>query len=371
MHVIVVGGGLIGSAAAKYLAEHDRTVVTVFAPPEPADASTSSGPFASHYDQGRVTRIADVDPFWADAARRSIERYRDIEARSGIGFYRGRPLVFMTPRPDEVVAVARRHGAQVEAVGSDWLVRHTSIRVPDGYEGGIVYEHAPAGFIDPRRLVRAQLKLAIAAGATVVDTPVVRLDVAGSGVTAVAADGTVVGGDRVLLTTGAYGAGLAGIDVPLERRLRTVALIEVGGVDPERLPTLIVHDLDRPGLEEVYWVPPVRYPDGGTYLKIGGDAVPVRLAGDDDPSADIAAWFRQSGDAGEAAELVRVAAELLPDADLRPAGHLPCVVTVTPSGRPVIERFDDHIAVAVGGNGAAAKSSDALGHDAAALVLSS
>ena len=39
--------------------------------------------FGAHYDEGRVTRVLDPDPVWAVLARRSLERYRDLEAQSG------------------------------------------------------------------------------------------------------------------------------------------------------------------------------------------------------------------------------------------------------------------------------------------------
>ena len=40
--------------------------------------------FGAHYDEGRITRVLDPDPTWGTLARRSIERYRDIEAKSGM-----------------------------------------------------------------------------------------------------------------------------------------------------------------------------------------------------------------------------------------------------------------------------------------------
>ena len=39
--------------------------------------------FGAHHDEGRHTRALDPDPTWAVLVRRSINRYRDIEAKSG------------------------------------------------------------------------------------------------------------------------------------------------------------------------------------------------------------------------------------------------------------------------------------------------
>ncbi|MBP7601380.1 MAG: hypothetical protein KA750_08545, partial [Thermoflexales bacterium] len=51
---IVIGKGLVGTAAAKYLAAA-QTGVAVIGPDEPANFSTATV-FASHYDQARVLR---------------------------------------------------------------------------------------------------------------------------------------------------------------------------------------------------------------------------------------------------------------------------------------------------------------------------
>ena len=80
----VVGRGLTGAAAARHLAEQVPDVVLI-GPDEPADRQTHGGVFASHYDEGRITRTIDPDENWARLANRSIARYRDIEARSRSG----------------------------------------------------------------------------------------------------------------------------------------------------------------------------------------------------------------------------------------------------------------------------------------------
>jgi len=205
MDVIVVGGGLIGSAAAKYIAEAGHRV-TVFVSPEPEtydELSTLGRPLASHYDEGRITRITDRRPYWADVARRSIERYRTIEQRSGIGFYIQRPLVYMGPRPDELVTVGQAHGAAVSTIAAEDITQTYGLRRPAGYNlGAAAHELAPAGFINPRRMVRAQLTMALAAGATLVPWPAVLLSGGSRAkpVTVTGADGTIAIAQRVLLT---------------------------------------------------------------------------------------------------------------------------------------------------------------------------
>jgi sarcosine oxidase len=73
--------------------------VALIGPDEPADRWTHQGVFASHYDEGRITRILDADRIWALLAQRSIARYREIEARSGIPFYHEVGHLTVGPEP--------------------------------------------------------------------------------------------------------------------------------------------------------------------------------------------------------------------------------------------------------------------------------
>ncbi|HEY9569155.1 MAG TPA: hypothetical protein VIR38_13770, partial [Thalassobaculum sp.] len=62
--IIVIGRGLIGSAAGRHLADLTDGVA-LLGPDEPADRAAHAGVFASHYDEGRMTRVVDPDPAWA------------------------------------------------------------------------------------------------------------------------------------------------------------------------------------------------------------------------------------------------------------------------------------------------------------------
>ena len=84
--IIVIGNGLIGSAAARYLAG-ESDAVALLGPPEPSDWENHDGVFSSHYDEGRITRIMDSNPHWAEFAHRSIDEYPNIEKESGIRFF--------------------------------------------------------------------------------------------------------------------------------------------------------------------------------------------------------------------------------------------------------------------------------------------
>ena len=85
-NTVVVGNGLLGSAAARYLSEWDNSVA-IIGPSEPANHSRHEGVFSSHYDQGRLTRQFSQDPIWAVIGRRAVENYAALQAKSGIQFH--------------------------------------------------------------------------------------------------------------------------------------------------------------------------------------------------------------------------------------------------------------------------------------------
>lgn len=369
----VIGRGMIGSAAARHLAEAGLSVVLA-GPGEPApeDRQRWTGPFASHFDEGRITRIGDADPVWAAVAARSIERYPDIEQRSGIRFHHRCGLLVASPALDHWMEAGPAHGAAIERLDPVEVVNRTGITLAAGIDSAL--EGPPAGHINPRRLVEAQTVLAEAAGAVVIDHPVLTLEPSAGRFELGGSWGTLVA-DRVLVATGAFANHLVDRRVPTVRKPRTVLLVELDldaedGVDPS-IPSLILGPAPDSRLESIYWVPPVRFPDGRMMLKIGGAPHP-----DDDPvigsgpdgDEELIRWFRSDGDPDEADALAACVASLLPGHSVRSMATSPCVLTTTPSGYPVIDWLEPGLAVAIGGNGSAAKSSDELGRLAAQLV---
>lgn len=359
--VAVIGRGMIGSAAARHLGEAGISTVLVGAG-EPADYATWKGPFASHYDAGRVTRIADHDPVWSELAARSIARYDELATRSDIAFHQPRGLVMVSEHAATAVANAAARGADARLVDRDWVRETTGIRLADDQRGEVLYESGPAGVINPRQLVAAQTQLAQAAGVDIVGRPATAIVRRSGGFEVSTGSGTITA-DSVLLATGASGASLVGADLALLRRLATVAMAELG--PGAEIPSLIIRRPTTPKLSDIYWVPPVRYPDGRTMLKIGGDSEPALFAASND---EIGEWFRSGGSPDEARFLHSVLADLLPDAEVASWDHRPCVITDTASGRPYIGWLDEGVAVALGGCGASAKSSDELGRLASLLV---
>ncbi|MDF1634560.1 FAD-dependent oxidoreductase [Mycoplana sp. MJR14] len=371
---IVVGKGMMGAAAARHLASAGARVALV-GPDEPADRTTHDGVFASHYDEGRITRTIDQDADWARLAHRSIARYRAIEAESGISFYTEAGCLISGPSPrgeggylDAVVSARDR--LQVEAPLLDRAqiaARFPWFAVPPTSAG--VFEAQGAGYINPRALVAAETACAEKAGGTVIRSEVVAVRSIDKGAEVTLRSGETLAAGRVLVAAGGFSIsdGLLPRPVDLTVKARTVVFAEIAEHDIGAfagMPSWI--DESFLPHEHFYLLPPIRYPDGRCYIKIGGDPTDIVLA----DAAAVRAWFRTEGSPDAVAHLRRVLARAMPDLVPVSFSSAPCVTTFTAHGHPYAGFVDgDRIAVLAGGCGAAAKSCDEIGRIGAGLLL--
>ncbi|XOK10526.1 FAD-dependent oxidoreductase [Agrobacterium tumefaciens] len=370
---IVVGRGMMGAAAARHLAE-TADGVALIGPGEPADIKSHQGVFASHYDEARITRTIDGDADWALLANRSIARYADIAARSGVEFYAPVGCLMVGPERggdnpfvDDVRTAAARLGVSTELLDGENLEnRFPYFSFEPGCEG--VFERNNAGYVNPRALVKAQAVLAEKAGVSLIDDIVVSTREEDGRASVQTASGAVYTADRVLVAAGGFSItkDLLPQPVALDVYARTVAFFEMDEGDLAQyadMPSLIYEP--REPTKHIYLLPPVRYPDGKFYLKIGGDPDDKRLGSD----PEIREWFRSGGRESVRDHLSDIVGTLVPSIDLSRVSMAACVVSKTRSGYPAIGfTASPRIAVLTGGNGTAAKSSDEIGRLGAVLL---
>lgn len=365
MTIAVVGAGMIGSAAARHLAEDGQDVVLI-GPGEPADKRNHTGVFASHHDEGRITRRLATSRFWSRVSGASIARYRDIETRSGIPFFTPAGAMMAAPAQHEFIraaqAVRDAERLNAESLSPEEVARRFPFfRFPGDVLA--LYE-AGAGHISPRGLVAAQRKLARDASARWIEEEVLALSRCPEGVRITTPSGQMTV-DKAIIATGAMSDHLAPRPAGQTVYARTIAFFEISESEAQRLarmPSLVFRE-DGPA--EPYLLPPIRYPDGKIYVKLGGDPEDRILS----TPQEIGDWFRSGGNGRVRDHLHAQIRRLMPALDILSVTMEACVTTFTPSGRPVIDWLDERIAFATGGNGAAAKCSDELGRLAACLIL--
>ena len=371
---IVVGRGMMGAAAARHLARQTDGIA-VIGPDEPEDRANHQGVFGSHYDEGRITRTIDPDTDWARLANRSIGRYADIERDSGIQFYTPVGCLVVGPkRGDEiayvgdVVEAARRLGVQTDILDDAELkVKFPFFSFASGSEG--VFEPRGAGHISPRRLVKAQSLLAEKAGARVIKQTALSIRDEGGLAVVTTAEGETFSAEKILLAAGGFSIAENLLPRPVEMKVygRTVTFFEVSETEAEALsgmPSLISKAADD--VDSIYMLPPIRYPDGKYYMKIGGDPDDLQFT----TETELRAWFRTAGRDKACEHLVRIFHGLVPGVRRPPAFINSCAVSYSPSGYPMIGYTSSpRVAVLTGGCGMAAKSSDEIGRLGAELLL--
>ncbi|MGI9596918.1 MAG: hypothetical protein ACR2QK_12205, partial [Acidimicrobiales bacterium] len=102
------------------------------------------------------------------------------------------------------------------------------------------------------------------------------------------------------------------------------------------------------------------------YIKMGGSR---RDATTIDQVGPMNEWMSQGSVDERLPLLKQVLTQILPDVAFEGWRTRPCLVTDTTTGLPYIDRLEDGMTVAFGGNGHAAKSADAIGALAADLAL--
>ncbi len=370
--VIVVGAGMWGSACARHLAEMGAQVALV-GPGEPRDVTHHNGVFGSHYDEARITRRLDSSVDWSRFATAAMGRYAEVEAQGRqrifhrVGAMMAGPSVgagheFIQATED----VARQEGIAHERLsGSELAARFPIFSFPDQVVA--LFEES-GGWINPRAHVAAEITAAQAQGATVVRDEVARVEETAGGVSVRCRGGQVLQGDKVVVACGAFSGadGLLPKPVPLTVYARTVAFLEIDSAEARRLrdmPSLVY--VMPGGDRDTYVLPPVSYPDGKTYLKIGGDPEDIVLK----EKATMQEWFRSGGDSKTGDYLTETLLTLMPDLSYRSVSFAACATSFTPKGTPLIYGQSDRMFAVTGGNGAGAKCADEIGRLGALAVL--
>ena len=353
--IVVVGAGLVGSATTRHLAERGIGVICIAAPEE-------GPPFSSHDDDTRITRILHESVVWAELARRSIDAYQDLQERSGSTFHHPVGLVWVASEQSGLAAfdpVRDEFAVSVEDAPSPWagdlVLPSTDVEL---------FERGGAGYIEPRRMRSAQMSIAGSAGARVVHGVAVGFDRSGGGWSVRLADGDTVTGERVVVAAGAAVGFATGVDV--WPTAQAVLLVEV----PASLGRLwsgrpCVGRL-RGDTVDFYFTPPQEL--GGRWvMKVGSEIEEeIVLAS---PEA-VSAWMSGEMAAPHGQLLEETVRRVFPQLDVVSTAVRRCMYARTPDRRPLVRELEAGFVVVGGGNGRAAKSSDALGGLAADFVVS-
>ena len=368
--IAVIGRGLIGSAAGRHLSMISDGIA-VIGPNEPEDPVKHEGVFASHYDEGRMVRFVDPQISWSITAKRSIERFLQLQMDSGINFfttsgYLGLQGPEFLDYLEGSEFSAKTVNANFKRINADEIRKDYPFLSIDDNTVGLV-ESGLAGHISPRNMVNAQTKIARKLGADIIEHEVEKISLNNKAVEITLRNNEKLLAEKVLVATGAFtdACDLLPKSLNLIVYGRTVVLAEIDKHLEEILnimPTMYVAD------SNAYILPPIKYPDGKTYLKIGIGNKSDKIL---NSRSELIEWFQGKGSEQDFRDFREYISHLIPSLQDCENWHTKsCAVTQTATGLPYIDYVvEDRIAVATGGNGKAAKSADDWGLFAAQMMV--
>ena len=377
--IAVIGKGLMGSAALRHLTVNcPELKVCAIGPDEPRDRKTHDGVFASHYDQGRITRVLDPSPLWGQLARESIARYPIIEAASGLKFHHRVGCLRATDLPQRIVevdacaAVYNPPHQRLDAAGCKAAYPFLAFS-----EDFVAWdEKGEAGYVNPRSMIEAQLTVATAQGADIAREIVSSIEVSSDCVSIRTREGSALQARKVLLTAGGYSNTVLGKKLDLPTKGHTILLAEVPLEAVERLRKMpsIISTFDHEAAGSLYMLPPLRYPDGKTYIKLGPSGRPQELPVPEpffdtvDNDRELLEWFHTDGRRDVAEAMKAALHRMIPGLEVVSYQSVPCLITYSAHGNPYIDVLEaERVYVTTAGNGMGAKSSDEIGRIGALL----
>jgi glycine/D-amino acid oxidase-like deaminating enzyme len=373
---LVIGKGLMGAAATRYLSQVSENVA-VIGPDEPANHETHTGIYGAHYDQARIiSQIINREPIWAALSHRTLMQMPLLEAALGEPIYQPVGCVAVNPVPytPEHLSQANAHAARF---GADYAVLDHNAQCAAfpffnfPAHCTMLWEKAPAGYLNPRKLLAGQLAAARQNNATLIREIVTAVRNQGDYVEVRTQEGGHYRTQRVLIATGAFTNCFDLFARPLALRLKIEFVImgEVPAQEVQRLGQLptVTYQIESDTLADLYMFPPVQYPNGNYYIKMGANTTADCYV---ETLDEIKAWYR-TGNSDVMRDSMRdTVCSILPDLQATAWHTNRCVITRTVHAKPYIDIVvPGRIYAAIGGNGTSAQASDGIGQIAADLVI--
>jgi len=362
---LIVGNGMFGAAIARHLAPYAK--VTVVGPGPRADGS---GGYGAHHDEGRIIGDLSRDVVWSELNRRARDSMTELDptlitpcgaltatTRDGASYL------------DVAALLREQSGADIRTLTADAACAGFPM-VRFGPDETILHQPA-AGHFSPRRYVTLATQSAQGDGATITSGTVRVLRTSATGMEAELDDGRRLGAEAAVVASGAFAADSDLLPVPVALRAKSEVYV-MAELDDEQAAELdampcIIRTAGHPELADLYVLPPIRYPDGRTYLKFGANTMIDHWL--PNPAA-VRAWYDHGDDDGPLPALREALAGLLPDVRVRSWHTRRCGDAYTAHRHPYIDILEPgRLIIALGGNGRGAQAADAVGELTADLAV--
>ena len=370
---IIIGRGLIGSAAAKYISRSQKNVALI-GPDEPTVLQQGIV-YASHYDRARIQRIIGKDSVETLLNLQSAFQHSELEKESKINYHTKGGCLLVAPDAadtdlERYPSEAKKFNVNYQQFQTKDQLRRFSpdLHFPETAMG--IYETAPSGHIDPRLLIKAQSEVFSNNGGTIINNTVKEITFQKDAVAITCLDQQRWYAKKVLLAPGSFVNFLDLLKVKLVLKVKseTTIWVKVSPGEAERLSGLpaLLYKINEPEIQDIYLIRPLQYPDGNYYLKMGAN-LPNDLYFRS--LAEVQKWLKDEHTPDNRPVLQKALKDLIPSLSIDKVYEKKCIVCYTPHGKPYIGPVENGLFVAAGGNGYAAMSSDSLGKIAASVLL--
>jgi glycine/D-amino acid oxidase-like deaminating enzyme len=239
--IIIVGGGAVGSAVAYWLTADpalDREVVVVERDPTYRQASSALSASAVRQQYSTPVNIA-ISRFGFAFLREAADRLAVGDDRPAVGLVERGYLFLASPAGLPVLrenhAIQREHGADVALLEPEALAERFPWLSTEGLAGASL-GLSGEGWFDGYGLLRALRAKAVAQGARYLAAEVTGLAVEGGRVRSVRlGDGSTLDCETVVNAAGPWAArvaAMAGVELPVRARRRTVFVLDCPGPPP-------------------------------------------------------------------------------------------------------------------------------------------
>lgn len=380
--VCVVGAGLWGSSAAYHLTTLiPECKVCLIGPKEPTKEDyPSTEIFGAHYDEGRISRMNVGTLTEAVIVNRSTEKYHEIQQRTGIEFFTETSNINFGPAGGQYIQdskkVSETLGLQHEHLSNQQLKdRYPYVDIQESNQ--CVLQLSKSGVINPRGYLKAMVTLAHLGGCDIRDavvddiTEISSTDGRSRTQVLTIDNGEVIRARQVLLCTGVFTSFtnllpnhlLPDVIMSPEQTLR----MEVGEEDLMMLKDMptITSMTNANFATDCYILPPIKYPDGKYYVKIGHDDLDFLL----NSKEGAIAWYRGNGRVELKNHLMQMMKKIMPD--IEPVSTITdtCISTLTRSGLPYCDMVTPNLGIMIGGNAVGARMSYEMGKIGARMIV--
>lgn len=374
--IIIVGKGLIGCAAAKYISRTNLKMA-IIGPDEPKDYSNAEI-FASHYDSGRVLRQLGKNSAMANINLIALKEYPALEEESGIDFHQQNGCLYVNPYGvDDYLENAEEraisHCIKVNRYRDSKSIHQDFAFLNFPKESQGVFESGPSGHVNPRQLINAQLKIVQKNGGDIIQDIVINVSYKKDYVLVETSNSHIYRANKIIFALGAFTNHFnllkRKLDLILKSETVILAQLEIDEVKRlSHMPSLLF-EVNTPFIEGIYATQPIKYPDGNFYLKMGANT-PNDIYFNSDLS-EIKNWFANGNSDVNIPVLKEYLQQIVPDFKINRVLSKRCILTRTkhPLGNPYIDIIKENQAFLAIGNGWSGGNSDGIGNIIANLAI--